>query len=81
MITASYIALNYMLKTNPYPVKKVHGANMGPTWVLSAPDGPHVGPMDLAIRLQSWWLKAPLEQDCVGCIEGCKILIKSLKHI
>ena len=23
---------------------------MGPTWVLSAPDGPHVGPMDLAIR-------------------------------
>ena len=29
---------------------KVHGANMGPTWVLSAPDGPHVGPMSLAIR-------------------------------
>ena len=23
----------------------VHGANMGPTWVLSVPDGPHVGPM------------------------------------
>ena len=31
------------------PVSKVHGANMGPTWVLSAPDGPHVGPMNLAI--------------------------------
>ena len=29
---------------------KVHGANMGPTWVLSAPGGPHVGPMNLAIR-------------------------------
>ena len=29
---------------------KVHGANMGPTWVLSAPDGSHVGPMNLAIR-------------------------------
>ena len=29
---------------------KVHGANMGPTWVLSAPDGPHVGPTNLAIR-------------------------------
>ena len=28
---------------------KVHGANMGPTWVLSAPDGPHVGRMNLAI--------------------------------
>ena len=23
---------------------------MGPTWVLSAPDGPHVGPTKLAIR-------------------------------
>ena len=23
---------------------------MGPTWVLSAPDGPHVGPMNLGIR-------------------------------
>ena len=32
------------------PESKVHGANMGPTWVLSAPDGPHVGPMNLAIR-------------------------------
>ena len=33
-----------------FPDSKVHGANMGPTWVLSAPDGPHVGPMNLAIR-------------------------------
>ena len=32
------------------PDNKVHGANMGPTWVLSAPDGPHVGPMNFAIR-------------------------------
>ena len=24
---------------------------MGPTWVLSAPDGPHVGPMYLAIGM------------------------------
>ena len=32
------------------PDSKVHGANMGPTWVLSAPDGPHVGPINLAIR-------------------------------
>ena len=29
---------------------KVHGANMGPIWVLSAPDGPHVGLMNPAIR-------------------------------
>ena len=34
-----------------FPDNKVHGANMGPTWVLSAPDGPHVGPMNLAIRV------------------------------
>ena len=27
-----------------HPDSKVHGANMGPTWALSAPDGPHVGP-------------------------------------
>ena len=32
------------------PDSKVHGANMGPTWVLSAPDGPNDGPKNLAIR-------------------------------
>ena len=53
------------------PDSKVHGANMGPTWVLSAPDGPHVGPMNLAVRehiddveavsgwWQYWWGTAP----------------------
>ena len=29
---------------------KVHGVNMGPTWVLSSQDGPHVGPMNLGMR-------------------------------
>ena len=33
------------------PDSNVHGINMGPTWVLSAPDGPHAGPMNLAIRV------------------------------
>ena len=32
---------------------------MGPTWVLSGPDGPHVGPKKLAIRdpiqIHTWW--------------------------
>ena len=50
--------VNYFLanRTSAYchvsnnPDSKFHGANMGPTWVLSAPDGPHVGPMNLAIR-------------------------------
>ena len=34
-----------------YPNIKVHEANMGPTWVMSAPDGPHVVPINLAIRV------------------------------
>ena len=29
------------------------GANMGPTWDLWAPDGPHVGLMNLSIRLSA----------------------------
>ena len=31
-----------------WPQTSVHGAIMGPTLVLSAPDGPHVGPMNLS---------------------------------
>ena len=40
------------------PWKQVYGANMGPTWVLSAPGGPHVGHVNLAIwdDLNQWWL-------------------------
>ena len=47
---------------NYVPDSKVQRANMGPTWVLSAPDGPHVGSMNLALRggclvnhLRGWW--------------------------
>ena len=40
---------NYSTVGNNAPHSKVHGANMGPTWVLSAPGGPHVGLMNLAI--------------------------------
>ena len=43
-----------------YPDSKVHGANMGPTWVLSVPDGPHVGPMNLAI-----WVCQPVPYTAV----------------
>ena len=39
---------NYLV-SNRIPDNKVHGANMGPTWVLSSLGGPHVGPMKLAI--------------------------------
>ena len=34
---------------NGFPDSKIHGANMGPTWVLVSPCGPHVGPMNPAI--------------------------------
>ena len=36
------------------PDSKVHGTNMGPTRVLLATDGSHVGPMNLAIRVTSY---------------------------
>ena len=44
------------------PDGKVHGANKGPTWVLSAPDGPHVGPMNLAIR-DAFWTQDAFRRD------------------
>ena len=39
-----------MLRRYEVPNSKVHGADMGPIWVLSAPGGPHVGLVNLAIR-------------------------------
>ena len=44
---------------------KVHGANMGPTWVLSAPDGSHVGPMNLTIMVLFWAYTFQFE-NCFG---------------
>ena len=32
------------------PDRKVHGADRGPIWFLSSPGGPHVCPINLAIR-------------------------------
>ena len=37
------------------PDNKVHGANMGPTWVLLDPGWSHVGPMCLVIRVIFRW--------------------------
>ena len=39
-----------MVPDSKVPDSKFHVSNMGPTWVLSAPDEPHVGAMNLAIR-------------------------------
>ena len=51
-------------KLEPSPDTKVHGANMGPTWVLSAPDGPMLAPWTLlsGSALVScdmrWWVQS-----------------------
>ena len=47
--------------SNRFPDSKVHGANMGPIWVLSAPDGPHVGPWTLPSGFPLWCLGQRME--------------------
>ena len=47
-LKCTYIAERHLRCNNPD--SKVHGTNMGPTWVLPAPGGPHVSPMNFAIR-------------------------------
>ena len=50
-----HLQLSHLLKVNTdtfiYPDSNNHGANMGPTCVLSTPGGPHGGPMNLAVRV------------------------------
>ena len=53
---------------NTVPDSKVHGVNMGPTWSLSAPDGPHVGPMNLAIRVEHPCITGRELRSGVKCI-------------
>ena len=60
-ITHKHTLLYYYIIRVMIPDSKVHGVNMGPTWVLSAPDGPHVGPMNLVIRDISCFI-----QHCVS---------------
>ena len=43
--------IQFQMRCNDFPDGQVHEANMGPTWVLSAPDGPHVGPMNIVIKV------------------------------
>ena len=45
-----------VLSDKMVPDNKVHGAYMGPTWGQQDPGGPHVGPMNLAIRgiIDNW---------------------------
>ena len=49
-----------------FPDSKIHRANMGPTWVLSSPDGHHIGPMNLAIRVGSQAIiRADFKHMCI----------------
>ena len=56
------------------PDSKVHEAYMGPTWGRQDPGGPHVGPMNLAIRdvtaarRQGRHCKIKTRIDCPFCI-------------
>ena len=45
-----YIVVSQWPFSNTALDGNTHGANIGPTWVLSAPVGPHVGPTNLVIR-------------------------------
>ena len=57
----SVLTLICFIELQAYPDSKVYGDNMGPTWVLLAPDGPHVGAINLAIRV------SPRGQLRLGC--------------
>ena len=56
----------YIILTVTSPDSKVRGANMGPGWVLSAPDGPHIGPMNLAITVATTKHSKP-QNLCIFC--------------
>ena len=53
------------LRPFTHPNNKIHGANMGPTWVLSAPDKPHVGSMNLAIRAAEFVENIPNPEEVI----------------
>ena len=57
-----------LLEGKAYPNSKVHGANMRPTWVLSAPDGPHVGPMNFVIRDMHLDMSATMPHYLMACL-------------
>ena len=50
---------------------------MGPTWVLAAPDGPHVGPMNLAIRVVIVRKSKVNDNQETNKIVGCNAAITS----
>ena len=60
----------------PHPDSKVHGTNMGPIWGQQDPDGPHVGPMNFAICVQS--MKPGLVLMCPTYLTYCKTIVSTV---
>ena len=63
-----------------FPHSKVHGAYMGPNWGRQDPDGPHVGPMILAIwivmmQIQSWYTASSVEANVITNVQHENITI------
>ena len=56
-VLSSYLCWNILSYVDTYPESKVHEANMGPTWVLSAPDGPMLAPWSLLSGYLIFWSK------------------------
>ena len=76
-----YVMLTHSsLFASHHPDNKVHEANMGPTWVLSAPDGPHVGLMNLVIRAvfstKHWVELNTISYGCKPCIPANHLDVK-----
>ena len=61
--------IRHRIINTEFPDRRGHVANMGPTWVLSSPGGPHVGPMNLAIRVHLY-LHCTGEPVLPGCRTG-----------
>ena len=60
--------------TLEWPRYNAHGAHLGPTWLLSAPGGPHVGPINLVIRT------AHRSVNCLNVKHG-QMLIDIMSHL
>ena len=63
------------------PDSKVPGANMGPTWVLSASDGSHAGPMNLAIRDVNWGIQFGPKMVMIGKMQSAIVCVHVTKPL
>ena len=79
MITPSR-AHHFIRRRDNVPESNFHGAHMGHTWVLSAPGGPQVGPMNLAIRDMLLDIESPQRdsdsrEPCLWQVAMCHLVI------